>query len=65
MRKHVNMEVAFEILSMYLSIALQEKNVDEIKKTEQLKRRLYQGDKEALDIVLNEYGSKVKRAMEG
>ena len=54
MREHVKMEVAFEVLSMYLSIALQEENVDEIKKVEQLKRRLYQGDMEALDIVINE-----------
>lgn len=64
MREHVKMEVAFEVLSMYLSIALQEENVDEIKKVEQLRRRLYQGDMEALDIVINEYGMKVKKALE-
>lgn len=65
MREHVKMEVAFEILSMCLALALQEKDVDEIKKIEQLKRKLYQGDMEALDMVLNEYGRKVKRALEG
>lgn len=65
MREHVKMEVAFEILSMCLALALQEKDVDEIKKIEQLKRKLYQGDMETLDMVLNEYGRKVKRALEG
>ena len=34
MREHVKMEVAFEVLSMYLAIALKEKNIDEIKKDE-------------------------------
>lgn len=65
MREHVKMEVAFEILSMCLALALQEKDVEEIKKIEQLKRKLYQGDIEVLDVVLNEYGRKVKRALEG
>ena len=64
MREHVKMEVAFEVLSMYLSIALQEENIEEIKNMEQLRRRLYRGDMKALDVVINEYGMKVKKAME-
>lgn len=64
MREHVKMEVAFEVLSMCLAIALQEKNIEEIKQIEFLKRKLYQGDMETLNIVLNEYGPKVRRTME-
>lgn len=64
MREHVKLEVAFEIISMCLALAIQEKDIEEIKKIEELKRKLYHGDLQTIEVVINDYGQKVKKSLE-
>ncbi len=64
MREHVKPEVAFEIISMCLALAIQEKDIEEIKKLEEIKRKIYLGDLQTIEVVINDYGPKVKKTLE-
>ncbi|MBQ8299621.1 MAG: hypothetical protein IJX99_07225 [Clostridia bacterium] len=65
MREHVKPEVALEIISVCFSVAIKQKDCKEIAKLESMKRKIYEGDTHTIEIVLNEYGPKVKEVLEG
>ena len=64
MREHVKVEVAIEIISMCIAIAIDNNDIDEIKKLNNEKERIYLGDEHIIEKVIKQYGSKVKRFLE-
>lgn len=64
MRENVKVEVAMEILSMCTAIAISNNDKDMNQKILKLKKRILQGDMEAVKETIETYGEKVKKALE-
>lgn len=64
MRENVKVEVAMEILSMCTAIAISNNDKDMNQKILKLKKRILQGDMEAVEETIETYGEKVKKALE-
>ena len=64
MREQVRVEVAIEILSTCLSIAVSNKDEETIKKILKLQEKVYLGNEKAIEEVITKYGENVKKILE-
>ena len=64
MREELKPEVALEILSMCFAIAIEKNDDMELNRLNNLKNRVYQNDKSAINEIIEFYGKKVKMALE-
>lgn len=64
MRKHVRVEVAIEILSTCLAIAVSNKDEKSFKEISKLQEKIYLGDEKAIEEVITKYGENVKKILE-
>lgn len=64
MREHVKVEVAIEIISMCIAIAIDNNDFDEVKRLNEEKSSIYLGDETIIEKVINQYGKIVKRKLE-
>ena len=64
MREHVKIEVAMEILSMCMAIAISNKDKEMIDKISKLKQKVYQCDMRDIDEIIKKYGKQVKNVLE-
>ena len=54
MRKHVNLEVSLEILSLMLAFAVEDNDEEAIERLKKEKQELYLGNNEVIDKAYNE-----------
>ena len=64
MREHVKIEVAMEILSMCMAIAISNNDNKMIDKISKLKQKVYQCDMRDIYEIIKKYGKQVKDVME-
>ena len=64
MREHVKIEVALEILSMCMAIAISNNDSEMIDKISKLKQKVYQCDMRDIDEIIKKYGKQVKDVLE-
>ena len=64
MREHVKIEVAMEILSMCMAIAISNNDNEMIDKISKLKQKVYQCDMRDIDEIIKKYGKHVKDVLE-
>ena len=64
MREHVKIEVAMEILSMCMAIAISNNDNKMIDKISKLKQEVYQCDMRDIDEIIKTYGKQVKDVLE-
>ena len=64
MREHVKIEVAMEILSMCMAIAISNNDSEMIEKILKLKQKVYQCDMRDIDEIIKKYGKQVKDVLE-
>ena len=64
MREHVKIEVAMEILSMCMTIAISNNDSEMIDKISKLKQKVYQCDMRDIDEIIKKYGKQVKDVLE-
>lgn len=64
MREHVKIEVAMEILSMCMAIAISNNDNEMIDKISKLKQKVYQCDMRDIDEIIKTYGKQVKDVLE-
>jgi hypothetical protein len=62
-REHVKVEVALEILSMCKAIAISNKDNGLIKNILELEQKVYIGNIEEIEKIIEVYGQKVKNAL--
>lgn len=60
LRKHVKIEVALEILSLCIAKSFQENAFDEFYRLNVLKEQIYKGKEKTANLVLEQYGTKLK-----
>lgn len=60
----IKIEVALEIISMCIAIAKDENNLEKIQVLNEEKEKIYDGDKEVIKKVINEYGKQIKKYLE-
>ena len=60
MNKNVEVEVAIEIISMYIAIEYKNKNFLKVEKLNSEREKIYRGDTCIIEKVMKEYASKVK-----
>lgn len=60
MNKNVEIEVAIEIISTYMSIEYKNKNFVEVEKLKSEREKIYRGDICIIEKVMKEYAPKVK-----
>ena len=60
MNKNVEIEVAIEIISTYMSIEYKNKNFVEVEKLKSEREKIYRGDICIIEKVMKEYAQKVK-----
>lgn len=65
MRRYVDMEVAFEILTMKIAISIKNENKEEMTRLIQERDMLYDGDLEILNKVYEQYANEVKCKIRG
>lgn len=65
MREHVKLEVAFEILGMRISMAMEKKDSEEVERLNKERELLYDNDQEILDKIYNVYAKEVKSRIGG
>ena len=58
--ENVKFEVALEVISMYMSIAIANNDLELVEK---LKKEMYLGNNELVDKAINEYGKKIKEKL--
>lgn len=63
MREHVKVEVAMEILSMCMSIAISNNDNEMIEEISKLRNRIFEGDMKSIDETIKKYGEKVKKVL--
>ena len=64
MREQIRAEVAIEILSTCLAIAVSNKDEETIKKILKLQEKVYLGNEKAIEEVITKYGENVKKILE-
>ena len=64
MREHVKIEVAMEILSTCMSIAILNKDENSIEEISRMKNKVYMGDQKVIEKIIANYGRKVKSILE-
>ena len=64
MREHVKIEVAMEILSMCMAIAISNNDSEMIDKISKLKQKVYQCDMRDIDEIIKKYGKQVQDVLE-
>ncbi len=60
MGENVKFEVALEVISMYMSIAIANNDMKLVERLKKEKREMYLGNDILVEKVLNEYGKKIK-----
>ena len=64
MREQIRVEVAIEILSICLAIAVSNKDEETIKKILKLQEKVYLGNEKAIEEAITKYGENVKKILE-
>lgn len=64
MREHVKIEVALEILSICMSIAMLNNDSEMIEKILKTKQKIYLGNIKDIEEIIEKYGKKVKNVLE-
>ena len=64
MRENIKVEVALEILSMCMAEAISNNDNAMINEISKLKQRIYLGNIADIDEIIENYGKKVKSALE-
>ena len=65
MKENVKMEVAFEIITMRIALAINNNNMEEVARLKGEREKLYEGNYEILKKVYEEYSKEVKLKIEG
>ena len=63
MREHVKTEVAIEIISMMIALAVKDNNREEIERLNQEKESIYMGNEEIINKAYNEYSKIIKEKL--
>lgn len=63
-REQVKLEVAIEILSNSMAIAIQNNDEEKLKEISELNEKIYLGDKSAIEESIEKYGKYVKNLLE-
>ena len=58
--ENVKFEVALEVISMYMSIAIANNDLELVEKLKKEKKVMYLGNNELVVKAINEYGKKIK-----
>ena len=58
--ENVKFEVALEVISMYMSIAIANNDLELVEKLKKEKKEMYLGNNELVDKAINEYGKKIR-----
>ena len=61
--ENVKFEVALEVISMYMSIAIANNDLELVEKLKKEKKEMYLGNNELVDKEINEYGKKIKEKL--
>lgn len=61
--ENVKFEVALEVISMYMSIAIANNDLELVEKLKKEKKEMYLGNNELVDKAINEYGKKIKEKL--
>lgn len=64
MREQVKVEVAIEILSTCMAIAVSNKDEKSIKEILKFQEKVYLGEEKAIKEVIEKYGNNVKKILE-
>lgn len=64
MREHVKVEVAIEILSICVAIAISNNDNETLNDVLRLRKLVFQGNEEAINESINRYGKTVKNVLE-
>ena len=56
--ENVKFEVALEVISMYMSIAIANNDLELVEKLKKEKKEMYLGNNELVDKAINEYGKR-------
>ena len=63
MREHVKTEVAIEIISMMIALAVKDNNKEEIERLNKEKESIYMGNEEIINKAYNEYSKIIKEKL--
>lgn len=63
MREHVKTEVAIEIISMMIALAVNDNDKEAVKRLNEEKDKIYLGDELILEKAYKEYSDIIKRRM--
>ncbi len=63
MREHVKTEVAIEIISMMIALAVKDNNREEIERLNKEKESIYMGNEEIINKAYNEYSKIIKEKL--
>ena len=61
--ENVKFEVALEVISMYMSIAIANNDLELVEKLKKEKKEMYLGNNELVDKAINEHGKKIKEKL--
>ena len=61
--ENVKFDVALEVISMYMSIAIANNDLELVEKLKKEKKEMYLGNNELVDKAINEYGKKIKEKL--
>lgn len=61
--ENVKFEVALKVISMYMSIAIANNDLELVEKLKKEKKEMYLGNNELVDKAINEYGKKIKEKL--
>lgn len=64
MKENIKVEVALEIISMYIAIAKQENDLDKMKTLNYEREEIYKQNKYIIEKVISEYGKIVEKKLE-
>ena len=63
MREHIKTEVAIEIISMMIALAVKDNNREEIERLNKEKESIYMGNEEIINKAYNEYSKIIKEKL--
>lgn len=65
MGENVKFEVALEVISMYISIAIANNDTELVERLKKEKKEMYLGNNKLVEKVIDEYGKKIKENLGG
>lgn len=62
--EYIKIEVAIEIISMYIAFCIENNNLEKIKVLNEEKEKIYDENQTIINKVINEYGKQIKKHLE-